>query len=117
MLEFIPLLDKHSNIPMYVQLYQYIKQKIEEGDIPEGSLLPSIRYLSSYLIISKNTVESAYQQLISEGYVVSKARVGLIVLPLEQPILSSPSKRAVTNPKHSLTRKKKHLNMILNTMI
>ncbi|MFJ7929556.1 PLP-dependent aminotransferase family protein [Peribacillus sp. NPDC096448] len=88
MLEFIPLLDKHSSVPIYVQLYQYIKQKIEDGDIPEGALLPSIRYLSGQLKISKNTVDGAYQQLLAEGYVASKARVGLVVLPLEQPVLS-----------------------------
>ncbi|MDQ0859488.1 PLP-dependent aminotransferase family protein [Bacillus sp. V2I10] len=88
MLEFIPLLDKHSSVPIYVQLYQYIKQKIEDGDIPEGALLPSIRNLSGHLKISKNTVEGAYQQLLAEGYVASKSRVGLIVLPLEQPALS-----------------------------
>ena len=34
MLEFIPLLDKNSKVPLYVQLYQYIKQKIEEDKIP-----------------------------------------------------------------------------------
>lgn len=87
MLEFIPLLDKYNNVPIYVQLYQYIKQKIEEGSIQEGSILPSIRYLSGHLKVSKTTIEGAYQQLIAEGYVESKPRVGLIVLPLEQTVL------------------------------
>ncbi|MCP6682284.1 MocR-like pyridoxine biosynthesis transcription factor PdxR [Bacillus nakamurai] len=86
MLEFTPLLVKTNRIPIYVQLYQYIRKKIEDGDIPEGALLPSIRYLSEHLHISKNTVENAYQQLAAEGYAESKPRSGLVVLPLEQPV-------------------------------
>jgi GntR family transcriptional regulator / MocR family aminotransferase len=105
MLEFIPLLDKNSKVPLYVQLYQYIKQKIEEDKIPEGSILPSIRYLSGQLKISKNTVESAYQQLIAEGYVASTARIGLKVLPLEKPTLSPPLQEIRRKTKESLENK------------
>ncbi|WP_265415876.1 MocR-like pyridoxine biosynthesis transcription factor PdxR [Paenibacillus albus] len=46
--------------------------------------LPSIRQLSAHLVVSKNTVEAAYQQLLSEGYLQSRPRSGIFVLPLEQ---------------------------------
>ncbi|MFS0605571.1 PLP-dependent aminotransferase family protein [Peribacillus frigoritolerans] len=105
MLEFIPLLDKNNGVPIYVQLFQYIKQKIEDGTIPEGSFLPSVRYLSAQLRISKNTVDSAYQQLVAEGYVASRARIGLIVLPLEQPVLSSIVQEIKHKPKVLLDNK------------
>ncbi|MFP7737527.1 PLP-dependent aminotransferase family protein [Priestia aryabhattai] len=105
MLEFIPLLDKNSKVPLYVQLYQYIKQKIEEDKIPEGSILPSIRYLSGQLRVSKNTVEGAYQQLIAEGYVASTARIGLKVLPLEKTILSAPLQEHTKKNKEPLENK------------
>lgn len=62
----------------------YVKEQIESGSISEGAKLPSIRELSQYLKISKNTVEAAYQQLLAEGYVESKSRNGLMVLPLEE---------------------------------
>ncbi|MBT2573907.1 PLP-dependent aminotransferase family protein [Bacillus sp. ISL-51] len=98
MLEFTPLLVKKNGIPIYVQLYQYIRQKIEDGDIPEGALLPSIRYLSGHLHISKNTVENAYQQLAAEGYAESKPRSGLVVLPLEQPVVLPSSRNIRQKP-------------------
>lgn len=84
MIGLSPILDKHSEIPIYKQLYDYIKQEIESGALPEYNRLPSIRQLSAHLMLSKNTVETAYQQLLAEGYVHSKPRSGLHVLPLER---------------------------------
>ncbi|WP_205685269.1 PLP-dependent aminotransferase family protein [Peribacillus acanthi] len=88
MIELTPLLNRKIGLPLYVQLYQYIRKEIESGGIEPGSVLPSIRYLSQHLNISKNTIENAYQQLIAEGYVESQPRSGLKVLPLEQPLVS-----------------------------
>ncbi|WP_326924101.1 PLP-dependent aminotransferase family protein [Bacillus haynesii] len=89
MIELTPFLNKTVRTPLYIQLYQYIKKEIEEGGISPGTLLPSIRYLSRHLHISKNTVESAYQQLTAEGYTESKPRSGIKVLPLEKPLVPS----------------------------
>lgn len=78
-----PAIDKQSKIPIYQQLYHYIKKQIEAGIIGENERLPSIRQLSSHLMVSKNTVETAYQQLLAEGYVQSRLRSGMHVLPIE----------------------------------
>lgn len=86
MIALTPWLDKTSKIPIYIQLYSFIKQEIEAGAIAEGSRLPSIRQLSAHLKLSKNTIETAYQQLVAEGYAESRLRSGLRVLPLEQPL-------------------------------
>ena len=71
----IVLTDK-SNNPLYLQIYQQIKEKIISGQIAEDARLPSIRTLSDTLDVSKNTVIYAYEQLCSEGYVVNKTRSG-----------------------------------------
>jgi GntR family transcriptional regulator / MocR family aminotransferase len=103
MIELTPFLDKRINTPLYVQLYTYIKKEIETGGIPTNSLLPSIRYLSEHLKVSKNTIENAYQQLVAEGYAESKPRSGLIVLEIEAPpqplrsLMDSVAGGAVTN--------------------
>jgi len=88
MIELTPMLESDSRKPMYIQIYQYIKEEIEKGTLSAGVILPSIRQLSIHLQISKNTVEGAYQQLLAEGYVESIPRVGLKVLALEESILS-----------------------------
>ena len=58
--------------PLYEQIYEYIKNEIREGRISSGERLPSTRMLSSHLEVSRSTVELAYEQLLSEGYIESK---------------------------------------------
>lgn len=89
MIGLSPLLDKGSGIPVYKQLYRYIRRQIELGRLKENDRLPSIRRLSAHLAISKTTVETAYEQLLAEGYVQSKPRSGLLVLPPPVHLVSS----------------------------
>lgn len=72
-------LDKSAPLPLYEQLYQQIKTAIHRQELQLGERLPSKRKLCQYLHISQNTVESAYDQLIAEGYVESHARRGFYV--------------------------------------
>lgn len=55
--------------PLYEQLYEYIRGEIRDGHIASGEKLPSTRALSRHLEISRSTVELAYGQLLSEGYI------------------------------------------------
>lgn len=72
-------LDPAAAIPLYIQLYQQLKAAIEQIRLPAGARLPSIRKLAITLGISKTTVEKAYQQLVSEGYIDSRERSRYIV--------------------------------------
>ncbi|MBV7433926.1 PLP-dependent aminotransferase family protein [Cardiobacteriaceae bacterium TAE3-ERU3] len=72
-------LDKTQATPLYLQLYQQIKQEIYAGTLRVGQRLPSKRYMADYLAISRNTVESAYAQLLAEGYIEAKPRSGFFV--------------------------------------
>ncbi|AXI08348.1 aminotransferase class I/II-fold pyridoxal phosphate-dependent enzyme [Oceanobacillus sp. 143] len=76
-------LNRKSDVPLYEQLYGYIKHEITEGRLAYNSKLPSKRRLSEYLKISQNTVETAYDQLIAEGYIEGVARKGYFVLAYE----------------------------------
>ena len=73
------IIDRKSKIPLYEQIYNQIQMKIISGDMSEGSNLRPIRVLASELSVSKNTVELAYKQLISEGYISSKKGSGYYV--------------------------------------
>ncbi|KAB2335123.1 PLP-dependent aminotransferase family protein [Bacillus mesophilum] len=86
-MEMMPNLDKNLNEPLFTQLYEYIKGDIEIGRLSPGTQLPSIRNLSNHLNISKNTVDTAYQQLIAEGYIESRPRRGLYVIEYDQQFL------------------------------
>lgn len=84
------LIDKNSDNPLYMQIYEQIKEQIITKQIHEGSKLPSIRNLSLTLNVSRNTVDSAYMQLSSEGYIESKPGSGFIALQLDNTELLKP---------------------------
>ena len=70
--------------PLYEQIYTYIKENIQSGKIPYGEKLPSTRALSRHLEISRSTVELAYEQLLSEGYIEAEACRGFFVAQIEE---------------------------------
>ena len=65
-------LKTDSKVPLYEQIYAYIRGDIRGGRIPCGEKLPSTRALSRHLEVSRSTVELAYEQLLSEGYLESE---------------------------------------------
>lgn len=71
----IPL-DAGRKEPLYEQIYDYIKQQIVDGNISFREKLPSTRLLAKYLQISRSTIETAYGQLLSEGYIESEPNRG-----------------------------------------
>lgn len=78
-----PKLNKNSTIPLYIQLYDYLKKEIVSGVLKMDTKLPSIRQLAEYLNLSRTTVEAAYQQLTAEGYIFSRPQAGYYVNALE----------------------------------
>lgn len=78
------LLESKKVTPLYIQLYNYFKTEIERNRLAQGEKLPSIRELSKSLSISKITVEKAYQQLVSEGYIENYDRSRYTVNKLDE---------------------------------
>ncbi|MED3550019.1 PLP-dependent aminotransferase family protein [Cytobacillus praedii] len=89
MLEITPKLDNNSETPLYVQLYEYIKQEIKAGNLTPDVKLPSKRKLAAHLSLSQNTIEAAYEQLIAEGYLLSIPRKGYYVCELDPSLAGS----------------------------
>lgn len=71
--------DHNSSVPLYIQLYRYLKDEISRGRISAGEKLPSLRKLSKDLSVSVTTTDLAYSQLLVEGYVYSKPQSGYYV--------------------------------------
>jgi len=61
--------DPASTQPLYRQIYLSIKQKIESGEIENGSRLPPTRELAGSLGLNRTTISAAYRLLESEGFV------------------------------------------------
>ena len=78
-------LKKSPGVPLYEALYRCIRDDILSGKLPAGEKLPSKRALSQHLEVSKITVETAYSQLLAEGYISSREKVGYFVEAVERP--------------------------------
>lgn len=74
------IIDTHSKTPVYIQLYNQIKNDIVMGAYPYHSKLPSKRTISSDLGISVVTVQHAYELLCDEGYVEARERSGFFII-------------------------------------
>ena len=76
-------LKSGDKTPLYEQLYEYIRGEIRDGHIASGEKLPSTRALSRHLEVSRSTVELAYEQLLSEGYIEAQPYRGYYVAQID----------------------------------
>ena len=72
-------LKKAPGVPLYEALYRCIRSDILSGKLTPNQKLPSKRTLCANLKVSKITVEAAYNQLLSEGFIRSEEKVGYFV--------------------------------------
>jgi len=79
MLNHLFQLSPDSDASLQQQIREQISKAIVGGHIPRNIALPSTRKLAQMLLVSRNTVILAYEHLIDDGYIVSKARAGFYV--------------------------------------
>jgi GntR family transcriptional regulator len=61
--------DLKSRRPIYEQVSEGFKRLIATGVLPEGEKIPSVRELASSLAVNPNTVQKAYRELESQGFI------------------------------------------------
>ncbi|WP_367924188.1 PLP-dependent aminotransferase family protein [uncultured Ruthenibacterium sp.] len=101
-LVFVP--QAGSKTPLYQQLYTYFVQSIRTGRLAPGEKLPSKRRLAEQLELSVNTVDTAYQMLTAEGYLVAKPRSGFVVQKLWRLTAPAPAAKVEKAPAPPLWR-------------
>ena len=72
-------LNKNHPIPLYYQLVELIKERIQSHELKPGNQLPSERDLSEQVGISRMTARQAVAYLVREGVLVVKPGVGTFV--------------------------------------
>lgn len=76
----------NGNLPIYVQIMDFIKKKIISGKLSGGDKMPSVRELSSELKVNPNTIQRAYQELEREELAYTKRGMGRFVTEDEEKI-------------------------------
>ena len=70
--------------PIYEQIQAELRRLMLTGALPPGSRLPSVRELAGQLAINPNTIQRAYRELESDGYILSVAGKGSFVAQIDQ---------------------------------
>jgi GntR family transcriptional regulator/MocR family aminotransferase len=79
--------DRTSGLSLQAGLRGCIVQAILTGKLTPGTALPSSRDIAQLLVLSRNTVTAAYQQLKDDGYLETRLRSGVFVALNARPLM------------------------------
>jgi GntR family transcriptional regulator, arabinose operon transcriptional repressor len=63
-------IDKTSTLPLYLQIKNIIKEKVDSGEMEAGEMLPSELMLCDLLKVSRSPIRDAMEKLQGEGYII-----------------------------------------------
>lgn len=98
-----------GRIPLYIQLKNEMKLRIESGEWTEGTLIPAETELAEYYKVSRVTMRSAIKSLVDENVLTRKAGYGTTVVQ---------NKRSQSNftVVQSFTNEMKEMGLLSKTM-
>ncbi len=81
------VIKNQSEFPIYAQIEEQIREQILSGEIPEGTVLPSIRKLAKEIGVSVITTTRAYSDLEAAGFIATMQGKGSVVLSQDNGLL------------------------------
>jgi len=105
------LISSQSELPIYAQIREQIKEQILNGQIKEGTILPSIRKLAKEVGVSVITTTRAYNDLEKEGFIASMQGKGSIVLSKDNEIMKEKYLMRIEEGVITAIETAKHINM------
>ena len=76
----LPQVDPRSDVPLYRQLFEQIRDSVQAGRFPNGTKLPATRELAGLLGLNRTTISAAYELLESEALI--SGHVGNFATPI-----------------------------------
>ena len=74
-------IDRRRDEPLALQIARQLQNAIARGRVPRGATLPSSRALARALGVSRNTVLTAYDELMARGLISGRRGAGMRVEP------------------------------------
>ncbi|UIJ69950.1 GntR family transcriptional regulator (plasmid) [Bacillus cereus] len=78
--------DFSPNIPVYIQIVEYIKMEIISRRWSTGSKIPTVRELATTLQVNQNTIQHAFQELEKDEIIITRRGMGRYVTTKEDKI-------------------------------
>lgn len=89
------IISNSTSTPIYEQIKNAIINQIMDGELKEDEALPSIRGLAQDIKISVMTIKKAYDELESEGYIVSRQGKGTFVAPKNSELVKEQAQKDI----------------------
>ena len=105
------IISNTSDIPLYQQIKDQIKDAILKDELVEGDPLPSIRSFANDLKVSVLTIRRVYEELEQEGFVVSQVGIGTFVSASNAELLRDTKRRLVEQKMQDMIQTAKSLNI------
>ena len=117
------LISNTSDIPLYQQIKEQLKDAILREELVEGDALPSIRAFANDLKVSVLTIRRVYEELEKEGFITSQVGIGTFVSTSNLELLRDTKRRLVEEKMldmiqtaKSLKISKDELNAMMNIL-
>lgn len=89
---YLDIINPNSNVPLYKQVLNILKEQIGNGKFKEGDKLPPELTLMHEFGVSRITIRSAISELVEDGVLVRSQGKGTFVA---QPSISQPANDAI----------------------
>ena len=106
----------NDNLPIYIQIIDYLKRKIVTNELKEGEKLPSVRELSTEMKVNPNTIQRSYQELERENLVFTQRGMGTFVTE-DKNTIKKLKKNMASNVINNFVKDMKSLGYSLEDMI
>ena len=105
------VISNTSEVPLYQQIKDQIKDAILKEELVEGDALPSIRAFANDLKVSVLTIRRVYDELEQEGFVTSQVGIGTFVSTSNIELLRDSKRRLVEKKMLDMIRTAKSLGI------
>lgn len=105
------LISNTSDLPLYQQIKEQLKDSILREELREGDSLPSIRAFANDLKVSVLTIRRVYDELEAEGFITSQVGIGTFVSVGNTELLRDSRRRVVEQKMQDMIQAAKSLNI------
>ena len=109
-------LDLSDHRPLYEQIKEKMKELIIAGILKQEDKIPSVRELAQQLTINPNTIQRAYRDLETEGYIYSVRAKGSFVAPVSY-IRNKTESEEITEEFEAMIKRARFLGIGKQTLI
>lgn len=105
------IISNNSDIPLYEQIKNQIKEAVFKGDVKDGDSMPSIRNFASDLKVSVLTIRRVYDELEQEGFIYRQVGIGTFISIKNEEKLRDCKRRTVEKMMEDMIKEAKLLGI------